>query len=383
MSKQDRDQFGFYRVGDLKFYSKFEAIQMHTSTGMHPYWDFNESTYRQYDWTKEPVETLKELYKQRAEQIRNQYDYVVLMYSSGADSDNILHTFLEYDIKIDEIATFTNYDATGEKHDFWFNSEVFDIAIPKIEKCKEKFPYLKHRIIDICQLIIDLFSKPSIIHNWAYEMSSIINPNSYARNNLRSAVPEWQQIIDSGKKVALVWGSEKPRIHVEDGKFCFRFIDIVDNAVACGNQIKDIDGYYDEFFYWSPDSPKIPIKQAHLIKNYLKIATKDSMHMTTKHSGLGYKFIDGTKYSISTIGVHNIIYPWFEYRFANDNKPTTLFFGFRDNWFQTMTETDTARKNWRLALENIWSNTPDYWKNNPNDMTKAFKQCLSNPYFLE
>ena len=56
--QQNKDQFGVYRVGDLSFYSKIEAIEMHTRTGIHPHWDFNESVFSLYDWTKEPSESL-------------------------------------------------------------------------------------------------------------------------------------------------------------------------------------------------------------------------------------------------------------------------------------------------------------------------------------
>jgi hypothetical protein len=53
------DKFGVYRVGNLKFYSKLEAIEMHAKTGTHPHWDFNETVFDSYDWTQEPEESLK------------------------------------------------------------------------------------------------------------------------------------------------------------------------------------------------------------------------------------------------------------------------------------------------------------------------------------
>jgi hypothetical protein len=34
-----------YRLGDLKFYSKLEAIEMHAKTGVHLHWDFNEAAF--------------------------------------------------------------------------------------------------------------------------------------------------------------------------------------------------------------------------------------------------------------------------------------------------------------------------------------------------
>jgi hypothetical protein len=81
-----QDKLGVYRVGDLKFYSKLQAIEMSTKTGIHLHWDFNEAVFDSYDWTVEPKDSLVELYRQRAQQLRNKYDYIILAYSGGADS---------------------------------------------------------------------------------------------------------------------------------------------------------------------------------------------------------------------------------------------------------------------------------------------------------
>ena len=128
------DIFGVYRVGDFDFYSKVEAIEMHTKTGIHPYWDFNEAVYRSRDWTVEPSVDLSELYRRRAQQLRDKYDYLVLWYSSGADSDNVLRSFLDNDILIDEVASFVNFEGNGDKDDYYLNGEVYNIAAKNIEK---------------------------------------------------------------------------------------------------------------------------------------------------------------------------------------------------------------------------------------------------------
>jgi hypothetical protein len=81
------DRLGCYRVGDLKFYSKLEAIETMQQTGIHLHWDFNEAVFGCYNWKQEPVDSLSDLYRRRAQQLRDQYDYIVLCYSGGADSD--------------------------------------------------------------------------------------------------------------------------------------------------------------------------------------------------------------------------------------------------------------------------------------------------------
>ena len=169
-----RDKLGCYRVGPAKFYSKLEAIEAHTKTGIHPHWDFNEEVFSSIDWTKEPSETILELYGQRAKQLREKYDYIALMYSGGADSDTVLCSFLDNDIKIDEVATYVNYDATGDKDNF-LNAETWNVAFPRIEMLQQQYPWLKHRIIDLSDMTISEFTNPSNKFDWIYSMNMFFN----------------------------------------------------------------------------------------------------------------------------------------------------------------------------------------------------------------
>ena len=223
------DRLGYYQVGNLKYYSKLEAIEAQQRTGIHPHWNFNEAVYGSYNWTVEPDISITELYKQRAQQIRDTYDYVVLMYSGGADSFNVLNSFLSNDIKIDEIASFTNYEATGDRENY-LNAEIFRVSIPLVEELKNKFTWLKHRVLDLTQMTIDFFGQEQNKFNWIYELNFMFNPNAASRESLPLKIKEWADIINSGKKFCILWGHDKPRMSYQNGKFIFRFIDIIDNA---------------------------------------------------------------------------------------------------------------------------------------------------------
>ena len=99
---QDRMlQYGFYQVGEYKFYSKFEAQILSEKSGLPIRWNFNDEAYDCSNWQVEPVESIGELYRQRAQQLRDQYDYLVLWFSGGADSTNILDSFVLNNIKLD------------------------------------------------------------------------------------------------------------------------------------------------------------------------------------------------------------------------------------------------------------------------------------------
>ena len=78
------------------------------------------------DWTTEPEPgvPLSEYYRRRAQQIRDKYDYVVLLYSGGPDSNNILHAFVHNGIKIDEIVNINSYDKTQVVKDTIHNQSM-------------------------------------------------------------------------------------------------------------------------------------------------------------------------------------------------------------------------------------------------------------------
>lgn len=375
------NKLGCYRVGSLLTHSKLEAIELHTKTGIHPHWDFNEAVFSSYNWTIEPSKTILELYKERAQQLRDQYDYIVLMYSGGADSTTVLESFVNNDIKIDEVASYINYNATGDKEN-WLNSEIFNVSVPTIDRIKEKHPYIKYRMIDLTELTVDTFKKDTTKFDWIYSVNMFLNPNAASREDLPLKIKEWADIIYSGKKLCILWALDKPRVLHQDGQYVFSFIDFIDN----GPTVKSISGlqpYTDELFYWTPDKPEILIKQGHLIKNYLSRFNVTSLpFVSTVKSDLAYRVVDGKKYWLSNHGVHQLIYPQWDINTFTVGKPNSIVFTPRDTWFYNIEKENDIKKNWKTGLDKLWSTVPDYWKNDVNDISHGLKASLSKEYIL-
>jgi hypothetical protein len=376
------DKLGCYRIGELKFYSKLEAIEMHTKTGIHPHWDFNEALFSSYDWTIEPKSTISQLYKKRAEDLRTKYDYIVLMYSGGADSFNVLDTFLSNDIKLDEVASFVNYDATSDKENY-LNSEIYKVSIPTINELKTTYPWLNYRLIDLTNLTIDFFKSDQNKFDWIYKLNSAFNPNAASREELPLKIKEWCDIINTGKKFCILWGHDKPRISQKENKFIFRFIDIIDNACTVKSMAGQLP-YTDELFYWSPSMPEIVIKQSHLIKNYLNSNNIINLpFISTKKSDLAYKTINGVNFWLDNHGVHSLIYPNWNINTFSLGKPASLILTPRDNWFFNVSNQHEFKQHYHIGLTKLWQTIPEYWKNDPTDISKGFKACWSKEYFLE
>lgn len=374
------DQFGYYQVGNLKFYSKLEATLFGEKTKQKLSWIFNEQEFSRQNWDTEPEESLAELYRQRAQQLRDKYDYLILWFSGGADSTNILDTFLLNDIKLDEVASYVNYEATKDHFNF-LNGEIYNVAIPRISKAKEKQPDLKHTLIDLCQLTIDQFSITGTKFDWIYYMNSYVNPNNTSKQDIKLKIPEWQRMISAGKKVGFIHGIDKPRVTNLNGNFYFKFYDLIDTAVSPNIQMLNRDWEFDELFYWSPDCPKIPIKQGHVIKKFLKNANEKTHGITDSNVGLVSTVINKKLHYVTLDKIHSLIYPnW--YPVLYQAKTQSLIFTPRDEWFYRLPDSDPAKYAWKTGLEHLWASVPDSMKKDPSNLARGFKQLNSKIYNL-
>ena len=279
--KEEFTKYGYFDVNGSKTFSKYEAWQIAQQQGI-PTDDikfiFSDDKLSQVDWTVEPTASLQELYAQRAQQIRDKYDYVVLMYSGGIDSHVILNTFLKNNIKLDEIVTIGNREYQPENAKI--NQEVFGKAIPYIDLLNLDKLGTKFNYVDIGQLIIDQFSDQYHFDNFMYYYNGPLSPWYLAfRSQLFKLMNKGHVAeAESGKKVCYIWGYDKPNIFEVDGNWCFKYTDSVsDFSVRPYNNKERLGGvlsnFYDEPFFVTPDLPELTIKQCHLLVKMLKTIT--------------------------------------------------------------------------------------------------------------
>lgn len=379
----DLDRFGFYTVGDRKTYSKLQAIEWHHSTGQHPQWHFNEVAFSSHDWRQEPAVSLQTLYRDRAQYLRDKYDYLVLFFSGGSDSTNILDTFLDNNIALDECASFWAQNADNDL-DSHFSREVSRVAIPRMQQ----HPHIRHRLIDLSDFTNEVFADQSVKFDWIYFMNSYFSPNNYVRSHLRQFVADYRHLIDQGKSVCFIWGAEKPRLHQIEGRYCVRFQDIVDNSVSPWLQQNCRAGEFDELFYWSPDWVPGIIKQAHVIMNYLKQAPINPVDFTDRQNKYFYGATQrgSQTWYLTADGINHVIYPKWDINTISVGKPRSPVLSQRDDWFfKTMSWNQSAHAflNGLTKLDQILSGTDAYWKNNGHDLMAGVRGCLGPPYFLE
>ena len=320
------DKYGFYQVGDLKTYSKMEAIELEKRTNRASHWNFNDEVFSAVNWRQEPAADLWSLYKDRARQIRNQYDYVVLFYSGGSDSHNILNAWIAADCKIDEIAAIWNYGASADKQDHC-NAEITNVVLPDIQLLRDGGMEFNFRLIDISQHSLDIFDAFGL--NFEYYINRYFSINNPARALFREKIADYKDIIASGKRLCFVWGIEKPVLGYDNGYY-FNFIDALDNCVSPYVQERYHLGWYDELFYWSTDAVQIPVKQAHIIKNFVQLCNDPGLYQND-HTNYGYNKQLQQYLKVET--VKNLIYPkWSNDIFCN-GKAGSFIYSDRDTWF--------------------------------------------------
>ena len=273
-SSNPSNKFGFFKVGkNFQSYSQFEAQEYALRTNNTVKWDFNDDFFSAINWYNEPAESLKELYADRARQIRNKYDYIVLCFSGGSDSHNILSTFLENNIYIDEILTYHAHEGLKDKLTPVANMvEITHAAVPEANKYIEKFPTTLHRLIDVSNIVKDYWATnlKDLKFNFMYYNNNYITPYNIIVTNLPTILPEYKNLVDSGKRVCFIHGTDKPQIQVEHGRWFFYFkSSVIDASFSIRRQLEQ-SPFDDEFFYWSPDAWKIIAKQAHLIRKYFR-----------------------------------------------------------------------------------------------------------------
>ena len=84
---------GYWQVNDRKFPKKIDALQYASRAGQEISYIYFDKVWDSFDRSKLGNSSLPDLYRQRAQQLRDKYDYLILYFSGGADSYNVLRSF--------------------------------------------------------------------------------------------------------------------------------------------------------------------------------------------------------------------------------------------------------------------------------------------------
>ena len=270
------DQYGTYHVGDRSFFSKLEAIMHSRSCGKPIEWKYQHAEFSKHNWTQEPSESLWELYTQRAYQLREKYDYLILLYSGGADSNNVLDVFERNNIPIDEIKmSYVGEISDLQTLDLPANREIYYSALPRAKELQKKWPKLKIDVINGQPAMIDSLSGDLDLLHFGKNMSF----NLWQRTRVGITMEgnqEWLADVSMNKSIAIIYGKDKTQVSKINNRYAIQFSDSSIN----GNLETLPDNYHHEYFYWSSEHIKILIKQGHILKKFFREADTNPQWFT-------------------------------------------------------------------------------------------------------
>jgi hypothetical protein len=336
---------GYYTYNNSKpFYTRetaFDDMLVTQNYNSKLEFHFYDDIFDKINWSIEPDIDISTLYKMRAQQLRDKYDHLILGFSGGSDSTQILNTFLKNNIFIDEIQIH-HYDKAVSRlgEDVVANdTELMEFleyryaALPMLEKVKQISPKTKISSIDT--------SDPAYQDIETKKFDYFGADNKYpSTHKLFATVPRMmgfylthynQTIVETPKRTGFIRGFEKPNLLIDfknTKNLVFSFSDFVMRDVTRTVKGQISDEYEIENFYWSGDAPLIPIKQSHMIKKILE--SNQTFYNTfcfrqldyLNHFRLGKRGYPKTS-SIERI-YNKIIYPdWTDSIFAAP-KPTTI-----------------------------------------------------------
>lgn len=215
---------------------------------------FNQLYEYNINWTVEPYESLKELYKQHAQYIRDSYEYIVLYFSGGSDSTTMLNAFLDNNIYVDEIVTVIYDKIDLPCFDGIYASNYLKLKEYKGKYTQIKIPFSVIKSAIISDNFIDMWSQnfTGALHGF-----SRMNIHQYEKFGIISSIPRKENI-------AHVFGIDDPTVIKKENNFyiCHSIKQqVLFNGNIYHNTIK---------FFTNKDFPKPYVKQAHILAKIMK-----------------------------------------------------------------------------------------------------------------
>lgn len=349
---------GYYKVNDCIFDNKLDAILFAQQTNTAVHWNFFDDVFNNVDWAVEPELSLVDLYKIRAQQIRDSYDYLIVFCSGGADSNNVIKTFLDNNILVDEIIGIApvsglsnwNFDQTNFNEDNTISETKFAL-FPLLHEISNSSPTTKITINDYFDDIVNEKNE-----GWFYDSCGNIVTTLTSQFTNLTKFKHIDQLIHSGKKVALIYGTDKPIIRIDSNNDLF-FI-FADSGVNYLNmpksrQYPNVDRV---LFYWSPDLPELLVKQAHVVAKAISLPENNAV-------------LESLKLSRPRNIAEGSFYDFIEYQIKNNIDPIT-----KDNIFKKHTNLNSLKYLKKFSSKSIYQRliVPFIY---PETFTKNVYQC--------
>ena len=260
--------WGHWLVVDKIFHVKRDALLYASIVGCPEVtWHWHDDVFKSFDRSKLGTVPLNSLYKQRAQQLRDEYDYLILYYSGGADSHNILMTFINNNIKLDRI--YVNWPGKTVNKGLYTPNSIDKSARNLLSEWDLVIePTLKWLSMSHPEIPIEIGDWTEQLSEKYYTDDVYLKAGGYwsagaLLRNLNSSTLGIKK-CDQGLRVASIFGFEKPHLELDNnGNVAMFFHDIA-------YQISSNSVGTFEPFYWTPSLPQLPFEMAWQMFLYFK-----------------------------------------------------------------------------------------------------------------
>lgn len=372
---------GFYRTAGINFSSKVDALLYSQTQNNSPVsWHFNDHVFDRYNWTIEPSESLDELYDRRSRELREKYDYVILSFSGGADTNNILESFYRQGLRIDEVITNHISKATSsltvlDPHikDSWnFAAEHQLQAVPRLQWIKDNMPQTKITEIDVSDSVINGIKTRYQDESWIQNRNDHLSVGQLFRYNYWY-FSDLRKQFDKHQRVAIVVGADKPRCFInEQNQFYMTFVDIIVNITTINDFNRDNDNLTTELFYWSPECASMVAKQAHTLRRWLIANPK----LQQIWRGINIKTIRLVQDRL----MRSILYTTWNDDWYQADKSTQWWHTEFDTWFHLNNDLKSQREQWQQGINHLAQKLPQWIKCNDAGQPDTFESFVKKYY---
>jgi hypothetical protein len=368
-------KYGQWKAGDTVFNRKFDAMLHASKNNLKVKFVYHDQVWEKFDKTLLGKVPLSMLYKERAQQLRDSYQYLILNYSGGADSHNILMTFLNNNIKLDEICVkwpkalmdgnlYTPNSVDRSALNYW---SEWDYSVkPTLDWVSRVYPNIKITIKDFIGKvesidIASLFDKIEHIRSGAMLQTASISDSDLV-------------LADKSITTGHIYGIDKPLLALGDNnRVGMFFSDLAISPV--------IPGVFDpenaECFYWAPDLPLLTFEMAYQASEYYNINKDKRNYLWKSNNTASNGMINQFQNDVTKA----VCYDTWDNRFQAD-KPTKANRTDKWFWFFESSEFETVKN---IYIDNVKLRTDmitDDFKIASSDGISGFKTMTSSIFYF-
>jgi hypothetical protein len=374
---------GYYQVGNQIFNNKVAALYAASKANKIPEFHLHDDIFSAVPWTLPSTRSLEAVYKERAQEIRDNYDYVSLSFSGGADSWNALYAFLSNGIHLDEV--YSKWAIEGPRKYIKANNIITDASNftseyeysvkPVLEYIEKNFPKIKITFQELTDEYFDIVTEDQIIRSGVGAFQGL--------SPIRCAHSIGLDVDYTTKKVASVRGGGKLQIYLENKKFYTYFSDAEAWPV-------DADPHFTlEHFYLGINCGELLRVQAHAVMNFFKanphlqyiIERKVRETSPGVFETVAYRNVNEEAQRVYDNIIKSVCYPKWDPKTFQANKNTTALFE-REEDFWILKDNPTSVQSWRWCLEQYLKDINPIAFKQVEGNKRAMKNIISKPYLV-